>query len=144
LTHVIREFFMPRFVGSNYRRNIALLMAVYIALLLVLWPLIKITSALALKAVFALLPVVPMIAALWLIARRVMESDELQQRVHLMALSAATGVVSAVSLAVGFLSATHVIVLDGDVLVWVMPGLGLVYTATRWIIGRRYGGLGCS
>jgi hypothetical protein len=144
LTHVIREFFMPRFVGSNYRRNIALLMAVYIALLLVLWPLIKITSALALKAVFALLPVVPMIAALWLIARRVMESDELQQRVHLMALSAATGVVSAVSLAVGFLSATHVIELDGDVLVWVMPGLGLVYAATRWIIGRRYGGLGCS
>jgi hypothetical protein len=135
---------MPRFVGSNYRRNIALLMAVYIALLLVLWPLIKITSALALKAVFALLPVVPMIAALWLIARRVMESDELQQRVHLMALSAATGVVSAVSLAVGFLSATHVIELDGDVLVWVMPGLGLVYAATRWIIGRRYGGLGCS
>jgi hypothetical protein len=135
---------MPRFVGSNYRRNIALLMAVYIALLLVLWPLIKTTSALALKAVFALLPVVPMIAALWLIARRVMESDELQQRVHLMALSAATGVVSAVSLAVGFLSATHVIELDGDVLVWVMPGLGLVYAATRWIIGRRYGGLGCS
>jgi hypothetical protein len=46
---------------------------VYIALLLVLWPLIKTTSALA--AVFALLPVVPMIAALWLIARRVMDSD---------------------------------------------------------------------
>jgi amino acid transporter len=135
---------MPRFVGSNYRRNIALLMAVYIALLLVLWPLIKATSALALKAVFALLPVVPMIAALWLIARRVMDSDELQQRVHLIALSTATGVVSAVSLAVGFLSATHVIDLDGDVLVWVMPGLGLVYAATRWIIGRRYGGLGCS
>jgi amino acid transporter len=135
---------MPRFVISNYRRNIALLMAVYIALLLVLWPLIKTTSALALKAVFALLPVVPMIAALWLIARRIMDSDELQQRVHLIALSTATGVVSAVSLAAGFLSATHVIDLDGDVLIWVMPGLALVYAATRWIIGRRYGGLGCS
>ncbi len=94
---------MPRFVDSTYRRNIALLMAVYIALLLVLWPLIKSTSVLALKAVFTLLPVVPMIAVLWLIARRVMDSDELQQRVHLIALSAATGVVSAVSLAVGFL-----------------------------------------
>jgi amino acid transporter len=135
---------MPRFVGSNYRRNIALLMAVYIALLLVLWPLIKTTSALALKAVFALLPVVPMIAALWLIARRVMDSDELQQRVHLIALSAATGIISAVTLAAGFLSATHVIDLDGDALIWVMPGLALVYAATRWIIGRRYGGLGCS
>ena len=135
---------MPRFLASNYRRNIALLMAVYIALLLVLWPLIKTTSALPLKAMFALLPVVPMIAALWLIARRVMDSDELQQRVHLIALSTATGVVSAASLAVGFLSATHVVELDGDVLIWVMPGLGLVYAATRWIIGRRYGGLGCS
>jgi amino acid transporter len=135
---------MPRFVVSNYRRNIALLMAVYIALLLVLWPLIKTTSALALKAVFALLPVVPMVAVLWLIARRVMDSDELQQRVHLIALSTATGVISAATLAAGFLCATHVIDLDGDALIWVMPGLALVYAATRWIIGRRYGGLGCS
>jgi hypothetical protein len=144
LTHAIREFFMPRFVISTYRRYVVLLMTVYIALLLGLWPLIKSTSAPALKAVFALLPVLPMIAVLWLIARRVMDSDELQQRVHLIALSAATGVISAITLAAGFLCATHVIDLDGDALIWVMPGLALVYAATRWIIGRRYGGLGCS
>ena len=135
---------MPRSAYSTYRRNVALLTAVYIALLLALWPLIKSTSVLALKAVFTLLPVVPMIAVLWLIARRVMDSDELQQRVHLIALSAATGIISAITLAAGFLCATHVIDLDGDALIWVMPGLALVYAATRWIIGRRYGGLGCS
>jgi hypothetical protein len=135
---------MPRFVVSSYRRNVLLLMAVYIALLLLLWPLIRSTSTQALKAVFALLPVLPMIAVLWLIARKVMASDELQQRVHLIALSTATGVVSAASLAGGFLCATHVVELDGDVLIWIMPALALVYAATRWLIGRRYGGLGCS
>lgn len=134
---------MSRFLLSHYRRNVILLMAVYLALLLLLWPLTKTTPSLALKAVFALLPVLPMIGALWLIACKVMASDELQQRVHLIALSTATGVVSAASLAGGFLCATHVVELDGDILIWIMPALALVYAATRWIIGRRYGGLGC-
>jgi len=134
---------MPRFGDSAYRRNIALLMAIYIVLLLLLWPLAKQTTALAPKALFTLVPVVPMIAALWVIARRVMASDELQQRADLIAMSTATGVISAVSLAAGFLCATGVIVLDGDVLIWIMPALALVYSTTRWIVGRRYGGLGC-
>jgi hypothetical protein len=135
---------MQRSAYAAYRRNVLLLMLVYVALLLLLWPLIRSTSTPALKALYALLPVLPMVGVLWQIARRVMDSDELQQRVHLMALSAATGVVSAVSLAAGFLCATHVIELDGDALIWVMPGLALVYAVTRWIVGRRYGGLGCS
>jgi hypothetical protein len=108
-----------------------------------MWPLAKHTPAVLLKALFTLLPALPMIAALWLIARRVMDSDELQQRVDLIAMSTATGVISAVSLAAGFLCATGVIVLDGDVLIWIMPALALVYSATRWIVGRRYGGMGC-
>jgi hypothetical protein len=135
---------MQRSAYAAYRRNVLLLMLVYVALLLLLWPLFRSTSTPALKALYALLPVLPMVGVLWQIARRVMDSDELQQRVHLMALSAATGVVSAVSLAAGFLCATHVIELDGDALIWVMPGLALVYAVTRWIVGRRYGGLGCS
>ena len=135
---------MPRLAVSNYRRQVFLLTSAYVVLLLALWPLAKSTATLPLKALFTLVPLLPMVAVLWLIARRVMDSDELQQRVHLLALSAATGVISALSLAGGFLCATHVIALDGDILVWIMPGLALVYAATRWIIGRRYGGLGCS
>jgi hypothetical protein len=135
---------MPRLAVSNYRRQVFLLTSAYVVLLLALWPLAKSTATLPLKALFTLVPLLPMVAVLWLIARRVMDSDELQQRVHLLALSAATGVISALSLAAGFLCATHVIALDGDILVWIMPGLALVYAATRWIIGRRYGGLGCS
>jgi hypothetical protein len=134
---------MPRFVLAHYRRNVVLLMVVYLVLLLLLWPLAKTTPSPTLKAAYALLPLLPMIAVLWLIARRIMASDELQQRLHLIALSAATGVISAVSLAGGFLSATHVVALDGDVLIWIMPGLALVYAATRWLVGRRYGGAGC-
>jgi amino acid transporter len=135
---------MARSTYAAYRRNLLLLMAVYTVLLLLLWPLAKHTTGLVPKTAYTLVPVVPMIGALWLIARRIMDSDELQQRLHLIALSAATGVISAVSLAAGFLCATGVLTLDGHVLIWIMPGLALVYSGTRWFVGRRYGGgFGC-
>jgi len=134
---------MSRFLPANYRLQILLLMALYIGMLLLEWPLAKRTAGLPLKTVLTLTPLLPMIAALWLIARRIMRSDELDQRVHLVALSVATGVVSALSLAGGFLAASGVVAFDGDILIWVMPALALVYVATRWIVGRRYGGMGC-
>jgi hypothetical protein len=134
---------MSRFIPATYRLQLLLLMALYLGMLLLEWPLARNTTALPLKTVFTLTPLLPMLAALWLIAKRIMRSDELNQRVDLVALSVATGVVSALSLAGGFLSATGVVAFDGDVLIWVMPALALVYVATRWIVGRRYGGMGC-
>ena len=121
-----------------------LLMAAYLCLVLLSLPLAKHATSLPLKAFLTLVPLLPMFAALWLIALQIMRSDELKQRVHLIALSVATGVVSALSLVAGFLAATHVVDFDGDVLIWVMPALCLIYGATHWIVGRRYGGLGCN
>ena len=134
---------MPRLGRYGYRTQMLLLMAVYIGLLLLLWPQARHTDVLALKAVFALVPLLPMIGAIWLIARRIMRGDELVQRVNLIALSVATGVVSVLSLAGGFLAAAGAVAFDGDILIWVMPALALVYVVTHWWIGRRYGGLGC-
>jgi hypothetical protein len=133
---------MPR--PHSFRRQVTGLMLAYMVLLAVLWPQARAATSLPLKAVYALLPVVPMCAALWLIAMDILRSDELQQRVHLMALSIATGVVAALSFIAGVLSAMNVVALGGDDLIWVMPALGLTYAAARWLIGRRYGGLGCS
>ena len=134
---------MARFFPSGNRSRILLLMIVYLGLVLLLWPQAKHATSAPLKVVLALVPLTPMAAAIWLIALRIMRSDELQQRVNLISLSVATGVVSVLSLAGGFLAAAHAVEFDGDILIWVMPALGLVHAATRWWIGRRYGGLGC-
>lgn len=96
-----------------------------------------------LKCLLTLLPTLPVIGVIWLIGQRVARSDELEQRVHLIALSAATGVVSVLSLIGGFLSAAHVVALDGDVLIWVFPSLCLTYGAAQVLLRRRYGADGC-
>lgn len=134
---------MPRSTKSAYRRQMLVLMIVYIGLLLLLWPQARHSDERLVKIVLSLVPVLPMAGAIWLIARRIMAGDELELRVNQIALSVATGVVSVLSLAGGFLAATGAATFDGDILIWVMPALGIVYVITRWWVGRRYGGLGC-
>ena len=65
----------------------------------------------SLKLLLALVPLVPVMWVIWLMARRVVNSDELEQRLHLIALSAATGLVAVTSLVGGFLCAAGVIAL---------------------------------
>jgi hypothetical protein len=90
---------------------------------------------------FALLPVVPMIYVIWLLAQRIRASDELEQRTHLIGLGVATGVVAVISLVGGFLAAGRILSLEGaaSFLLFIFPLLLLVYTATRAWVARRYG-----
>jgi len=134
---------MARYTLRQYRLQMLALMTVYVALMLLEWPYVRNTDSTPLKIVLALVPVLPMIAVIWLIGRRVMLSDELEQRLYLISLSVATGVVCAASLIGGFLAASHVIALDGDVLIWVFPMLSLCFGATHRIVGRRYGYASC-
>src|SRR6185312_16059586 len=83
---------MARYTEKQYRRHMFVLMAVYVALMLLEWPYARSAASLPWKFALTLVPTVPVIAVLWLAARRVMHSDELQQRLHLIALSVATGV----------------------------------------------------
>jgi hypothetical protein len=134
---------MLRQSASRYRTQVFALMAVYIAAVFFLYPYAKHAENIGTKVVFAILPTFPVIAVLWVMAARIINSDELEQRVHLIALSVATGVVSALSLIGGFLSAAHAVDFDGDILIWIFPAICLLYGITRLLVGRRYGGVSC-
>lgn len=134
---------MARYTNSQYRTQVLALMSIYVPLMLLEWPQVRHVTSLPLKCLLTLLPTLPVIGVIWLIGKRVAYSDELEQRVHLVALSAATGVVSVLSLIGGFLSAAHVVALDGDILIWVFPALCLTYGATHVMLRRRYGADGC-
>lgn len=134
---------MARYDPKRYRNRIAVLMAVYVALMLLEWPHVRSIDGLGWKIVLALLPVVPVAGTIWLMADRVRRSDEFHQRLHLIALSVATGVVGALSLVGGFLAAANVVHFGGDVLIWVYPLLCFTYGLTEVVLRRRYGGSGC-
>jgi hypothetical protein len=134
---------MARYSRTRYRIDVAVLMAFYVALMLLEWPHVRTVQGLGWKIALALMPVLPVAGTIWLMAARVMRSDELEQRVHMIALSLATGVVGVLSLVGGFLAAAGVVALGGDVLIWVYPALCLTYGIAHATLLRRYGGGGC-
>ena len=113
-------------------------MASYFALMLFVWPLHKTVDATWLKALIALSPAVPMAGLAFSMFRYVTASDEFMQRLHLQALALAAGVVTVVSMAVGFLAAAKVVRLDGSALLMIFPGLMCVYGPTLAWAKRRY------
>jgi hypothetical protein len=124
----------------RYSREFWPPMAAYIAVMLLLWPLLPRVHSEALKIALALLPVVPVLFVVRAMVRLVLGSDELEQRIHLIGLAIAATLISTVSLAGGFLAAAHLIELDGSILIWVWPTLMLMYAAGRAWASRRYGG----
>ena len=130
---------MPRHDNKRYERRVVLAMTIYTALLLLATPLLRLSSSLAWKALLAVAPVLPMLYVIVLMGRRVRDSDELEQRTHLIALGVATAVVSGLSMVGGFLAAGGVVRLGGDVLIWVFPALMLGYALAQKWVARRYG-----
>lgn len=126
----------------RYRLAVLALMAVYVALMLLVWPAVRAVDGTPVRIALALLPPLPVIGVVWLMVWRVLNADELEQRLHMIALSIASGVVAAASLVGGFLGAAGVIE-RGDLLIWVFPVLALVYGIVRWIVARRYGAGEC-
>ena len=134
---------MPRYTKKIYRRHLLVLMAIYVAMVLLVFPLARHATRLPWKIVFAILPAVPVVAVICLMAKLVIQSDELEQRLYLSALSVATGVVAVVSMIGGFLCSAGAFTLDGDILIWVFPALCFTYGVAHLLFGRRYGGMGC-
>ncbi len=130
---------MSRLSHKQYQRHVMLAMSVYVGFMLLVWPAVRHMQSTPLKVLLALAPVLPMLYVIALMARRIRDSDELEQRTHLVALGVATAVVGAASLVGGFLAAAHVAPLDGTVLIWVFPLMMLSYGTTRSWVGRRYG-----
>lgn len=133
------ELRMARLNYRQYRQRMLAAMALYTGFMLLVWPAVPTMASLPLKALLALTPLVPMFYVLALLARRIRDSDELEQRTHLIALGVSTGVTAALSLLGGFLCIAHLVALDGSVLIWVFPVMMICYGATRWYVGRAYG-----
>ncbi|HET6805701.1 MAG TPA: hypothetical protein VFH59_09705 [Frateuria sp.] len=131
---------MPRFNETRYRRQLSVAMVVYMAAMLLVWPLSRTAATVPLKVMLAVVPVLPMLFVIALMARRIGASDEFEQRVHLVALGAATALLGALSLVAGFLAAAGVLALDGSILIWVFPVLMFSYAAARWwVLVRHFG-----
>lgn len=132
---------MTRLSPKQYGRRATAAMIVYVALMLLVWPQARSAADLPLKALLALVPVLPMLYVIWLMARRVLHGDELEQRTHLIGLGAATGVSAVFSLICGFLAAARLFSLDtaAMILFWVFPLQMLSYGAVRVWAARRYG-----
>lgn len=132
---------MPRFNESHYRRQLSVAMVAYMAAMLLVWPLSRTATSVPLKVLLAVVPVLPMLYVIGLMARRIGASDEFEQRVHLLALGASTALLGALSLIGGFLAAAGVLVLDGSILIWVFPVTMIGYGIARWwLLVRHYGG----
>lgn len=128
---------------KRYQAAVLILMAVYVAALVLLSPHVHGARGVLAKAAFAVAPALPVVGVVWLMTWRVIHSDELEQRVHLIALSVASGVVASLSLVVGFLGAGGLIAAGADALIWVFPSLCVVYGFTRWRVSRHYGRASC-
>ena len=132
---------MPRFGETQYRRQLSVAMLLYMAAMLLVWPLSRTAASVPLKVVLAVVPVLPMLFVIALMAKRIGASDEFEQRVHLVALGVATALLGALSLIGGFLAAAGVLQVDGSILIWVFPVTMLGYGAARWwLLVRHYGG----
>jgi hypothetical protein len=131
---------MPRFNESHYRRQLSVAMVAYMAAMLLVWPLSRTAASVPLKVLLAVVPVLPMLFVIGLMARRIGASDEFEQRVHLVALGASTALLGALSLVGGFLAAAGVLALDGSILIWVFPVTMVGYgIARQWLLVRHYG-----
>lgn len=128
---------MARLSKRRYNLEVAALMLVYVALMVFEWPLVAEAGGPALRILLALLPAVPVVAVIALAARLVMHGDELEQRLHLIALGVAVGVVSAASIVGGFLAIARVWAVGGDILIWIFPALCAVYGVARIALARR-------
>ena len=133
---------MARDNRRSYDLRIMLAMVVYVVVFLSVWPTVRSTSEPLVKLACAMAPVPPLLYVLWVMALRILRSDELQQRTHLIGLGVATLVVSIVSIVSGFLAAAELLALDTTsiILVWIFPLLIIVYSIARGYAARRYGG----
>jgi hypothetical protein len=124
----------------RYLREFMPAMAVYVvAVLLSTW-LLRRVDVPVVRALVALMPVPAIALAMRAIVRYIRDSDELQRRIELEAVSIATAFVSLSYLAAGFLQSARVIDIPANVaMIWVFPLVCLTYGVAKLAVMRRYG-----
>ncbi len=128
-----------RAADKRYMREFVPAMAAYTLVMLTVWPLVRTTDDRMLRALIAVVPVVPVLFVVRAIIRHILAVDEMMQRLNLEALAVSAGIVGVASLVAGFLAAAGVIVLDGSILIWVFPALAGTFGVARMMAARRFG-----
>jgi hypothetical protein len=129
-----------RSLERRYKRELFTALAVYVVVMLGIWPLARHVESPVGRCLVALTPVLPFAAALRAMIRHVRDSDEFQRRLHLEALAMSAAMVSFLTMTAGFLVAAKVISLNGTVLLWVFPVLSALFGLLRCWVARRYEG----
>ena len=123
----------------RYLREFVPPMVAYLVLVIASMWLLHHVQQPALRALVALMPVPPIALAMRAIMRYIRDTDELQRRIELEALSIATALVSLGYLTAGFLQKARVIDVPSSVaMIWVFPLVCVVYGIGKIVVGRRY------
>lgn len=92
-----------------------------------------------LRAVTALLPILPMLLAVRAVVRLILAGDELQRRIDLEAIAASSLLVGLGALTLNLLVRAEVVEVSGrQATLWVLPALWLGYAVARVWAARRY------
>ncbi|MCD9007795.1 hypothetical protein LDO31_16465 [Luteimonas sp. XNQY3] len=129
----------PQALRRRYARELLVGMGAYMVLLSgSLW-LLRHVEAPALRALIALLPVVPIALVLRAMVHFIRGVDELQQRIEFEAVCIAAALVAFAYMTAGFLQAARVIDVPASAaMLWVFPLLCGTYGIAKPVIARRY------
>ena len=129
----------PLAVRQRYVREFFPAMLAYVLAVLASSFLLKRLDEPLLRGLVALLPVPPIVLAMRSIMRYIRAVDEMQQRIELEAISAATAFVTLLYLAGGFLQSAKVIDLRAStVMLLAFPLVCAAYGFTKLLVARRY------
>ncbi|MCE7032360.1 hypothetical protein LY625_06950 [Lysobacter sp. GX 14042] len=92
----------------------------------------------AVRAVVALLPVLPVGLVLRAVLRYVRDEDELQRRIDSEAIAIAALVVGLGTFSLGMLAAADVLTVSGDWWLWILPAMFAVFGLAKFAAVRRY------
>ena len=124
---------------QRYLREFVPAMVGYVVTLVVSLLLLKRVDEPVLRAMLALLPVPPVAMVIRAIVRYIRDSDELQRRIELEAVSAATALVALLYFAGGLLQMAKVIdIPSGQAMFWVFPMICLAYGLAKAFVSGRY------
>ena len=127
-----------RSIDRRYYIEFVPAMLAYSLIMLFVWRHVLTIESTALRALGALLPVLPTLMVVRAIYRRIVAGDEFERQVALQALAISTMVVGIVSFAVAFMVIANVVNPGADILIWVLPALMGCYGLARFALLAGY------
>ena len=126
--------------GRRYLRALWPIMVGYsLTLFLSIWLVKRGIDSVPLRAVVAVLPVLPIALLMRAALRYLREIDELQRRIETEAIGIASLLVSLLYFAGGLLQKAKVVDIDAAVaMIWVFPLLCATYGVAKMVLARRY------